>query len=112
MEGARDEVMLEVDGRQVPLALTLRALAEIEEGLGAATLPELAEKLARPSAGQLLIILKAMAKAGGAKDPEAVAAGGANLKEIMGAVTLLFREVLTGEVPGKRPVAGGDGEAG
>lgn len=103
---------IKVDGRDVPLKLSLGALAEIEEALGVQTLTALAERLASPSAGQLLLILKAMARAGGAPDPERIAAGRVCLKEIMAALALLFREILEGEAPGKASAAGRDGEAG
>lgn len=101
MNPLRSEAVVFVDGAPVPLRLTLSALAEIEALLGAADLPDLAVRLASPSAGQLLGILRACARAAGHGDPEAVG-GEVSLPDVLAAVTILFREVLTGEAPGKR----------
>ena len=112
MNPHRSEAIVTVGGAPVTLRLTLAALAEIEEALGAEDLTDLAKRLARPSAAQLSLILRAMARAGGAPDPGAVAGGAVCLREVFAAVTLLFREVLTGEAPGKPKPAPSDGEAG
>ena len=108
----RSEAVIVLGGAPVTLRLSLAALAEIEEALGASTLIDLAEKLARPSAGQLIAILRAVARAGGAGDLGAIEEGTVCLREVMGAVTLLFREMLTGEAPGKPTPSGRDGGAG
>ena len=52
-----------VDGHPIRLRMTLSALAQIEESLGASTLPELMTRLANPSAGQLLVLLRTLARA-------------------------------------------------
>ena len=97
----RSEAVVMVGATPVTLRLSLAALAEIEEALGATSLVDLAERLTRPSAGQLLGILRAMARAGGAGDLGIIEDGTVSLREVMAAVTLLFREMLTGEAPGK-----------
>ena len=103
MNPHRSEAVLIVDGAPVTLRLTLAALAEIEAQLGATSLVDLAERLARPSASQLLAIVSAMARAAGGQGADRMAHGDLCLREAMAAVTLLFREVLTGEAPGKPP---------
>lgn len=101
MNPRRSEAIILANGAPVTLRLTLAALAEIEGVLGADTLPDLAERLAAPSASQLLEVLVAMARAGGAADADDLAHADVSLAEVMAALTLLFRQVLTGEAPGK-----------
>lgn len=108
----RSEAVVTVDGAPVTLRLTLAALAEIEAAMGASDLVDLAEKLAAPSAGQLAEVLVAMARAAGAPDADGLAHGQVSLREVMAAVTLLFREMLTGEAPGKPCPPLSDGAAG
>ena len=108
----RSEAVVTVGAAPVTLRLTLAALAEIEDALGAASLVDLAEKLACPSASQLIAILRAMARAGGAGDLGAIEEGAVSLREVMAAVTLLFREMLTGEAPGKPTPPASAGGAG
>ena len=62
---ARGEVLLEIDGRQVRLCLTLGALAELEAAFDVASLAELAERLAHLTAADLVVVLAALAKGGG-----------------------------------------------
>lgn len=59
-----------VEGRRFPLRLTLGALAEIEAGLGVDGLKPLAARLSALSAGELLIVLGALMRAGGAQDAD------------------------------------------
>lgn len=63
---ARGEVLLEIDDRQVRLCLTLGALAELEAAFDVASLAELGERLAHLTAADLLVVLAALAKGGGA----------------------------------------------
>jgi hypothetical protein len=104
--------VIEADGAPVTLRLTLAALAEIEEAFGAPDLPALAEALATPSAGQLARVLVAMARAAGHPNADGLASADVNLREVMAALTLLFRELLTGEAPGKPSPRRSAGEAG
>ncbi|MEQ1817359.1 MAG: GTA-gp10 family protein [Terricaulis sp.] len=62
---ARGEVLLEVDGRELPLCLTLGALAELEAAFDVMSLAELGERLARLTAADLIVVLAALAKGGG-----------------------------------------------
>ena len=112
MNPVRSEAVLEVDGAPVTLRLTLAALAEIEEALEADSLPDLALRLSKPTAGQLLLVLRAMARAGGMRDVTRLGEGSVCLRDVMAAVTLLFRELLTGEVPGKPTPGASAGAAG
>lgn len=61
---ARGEVTLDLDGKAVPLRLTLQALAEIETAFGAKDLTALIEKLAdgRPTTRELLAIVVATSR--------------------------------------------------
>ena len=97
----RSEAIVTVDGAPVTLRLTLAALAEIETALDASSLVDVAEKLTRPTAVQLAGVLRAMARAAGTDDLGLIEDGQICLREAMAAVTLLFREMLTGEAPGK-----------
>ena len=57
---------IDVDGVVRPLKLTLGALAEIEAGLGGGDLAALVERLKAPSAADILFVLHALLKGGGA----------------------------------------------
>ncbi|ADM09676.1 hypothetical protein PB2503_08104 [Parvularcula bermudensis HTCC2503] len=93
---------IRIGERQVGLSLTLGALAEIEDALGAPSLSELAVKLANPSAGQLLVILKALMRAAGDEDAfDRLEGEGVNLREVLAAIAALFRDGLGGPLPGK-----------
>lgn len=63
---ARGEVLLEVDGQEVRLCLTLGALAELEAAFDVVSLTELGERLAHLSASDLILVLAALARGGGA----------------------------------------------
>lgn len=62
---ARGEVLLEVDGRNVRLCLTLGALAELEAAFDVASLSELGERLAHLTASDLVLVLSALTAGGG-----------------------------------------------
>jgi hypothetical protein len=62
---ARGEVLLEIDGREVRLCLTLGALAELEAAFDVMSLTELGERLARLTAADLIVVLAALARGGG-----------------------------------------------
>jgi hypothetical protein len=57
---ARGEVLLEIDGRQQRLCVTLGALAELEGAFDVASLAELGERLALLTASDLIIVLAAL----------------------------------------------------
>ncbi|WOI53997.1 GTA-gp10 family protein [Parvularcula sp. LCG005] len=106
MTSLRSEAHIDVDGVKLPLKLTLGALSEIEEALGIDTLTDLAFRLGNPSAAELIRILGILAKAAGDEDSDRrVRNGTINLREALGAIAMLFREILTGEAPGK-PILG------
>jgi hypothetical protein len=109
----RAQTTIEIDGEEVPLRLTLGALAEIEDALDVGTLAELATRLANPSVGQLIEIVSVLAHAAAPDfDRSRIRDGSVSLKQALGAVALLFREVLTGQLPGKRSPEASAGEAG
>lgn len=62
---ARGEALLEIDGREVRLCLTLGALAELEAAFDVVSLNELGERLANLTAADLVLVLAALAKGGG-----------------------------------------------
>ncbi len=63
---ARGEVLLEIDGRDARLCLTLGALAELEAAFDVVSLSELAERLAHLNAADIALVVTALAKGGGA----------------------------------------------
>lgn len=70
----RGEAVLVVEGARARLAFTLAALAEIEALLGADGLEALGARMAKLTAGELMGVLAALLRAGGAEAPEALAA--------------------------------------
>jgi hypothetical protein len=76
---ARGEVLLEIDGRQQRLCVTLGALAELEGAFDVASLAELGERLAQLTAADLIIVLAALSGVSAAElaradiDPKAAA---------------------------------------
>lgn len=66
---ARESVLI-IEGRRYRLRLTLGALAEIEEGLEVDGLKALGARLSRLSASELLRVLGALMRAGGASDAD------------------------------------------
>lgn len=71
INAARGEARLSLYGRDYTVCLTLGALAEIEHALGLADLSMLDERLARPSAKDLVRILTALLRGGGEAVTEA-----------------------------------------
>ncbi|MEM6648689.1 MAG: GTA-gp10 family protein [Pseudomonadota bacterium] len=113
MTKMKSEAVVHVDDTPLPLKLTLGALAEMEEALGADTLAELAVKLANPSAGQLMLILRIMGKAAGEGEATArLDQGSVNLREAIGAVSRLFQDLMAGQAPGKPPLESDAGKGG
>lgn len=62
--------VLVAGGERYPLRLTLGALAEIETALQLDGLKALPSRLADPAAGDLIVILTALMRAGGASGPD------------------------------------------
>ena len=62
---ARGEAQLSLYGRDYRMCLTLGALAEIEHALGLADLSALGDRLSRPSARDLVLVLTALLRGGG-----------------------------------------------
>lgn len=71
MNGARGEVMLEVDGAPRRLCLTLGALAEIEAAFGCGRISELEARLRAISAADLMVVLAALLRGGGEEEAAA-----------------------------------------
>lgn len=71
----RGESLIQIDGRSHTLRLSLGALAEIESQLGVEGFKPLSERLGRLSASDLVSVLTALLRAGGADEAEALAAG-------------------------------------
>jgi len=65
MNGVRGEVCVELAGARRRLCLTLGALAEMEAGLNVSGMEALAERVARMSAGDLMVVLAALLRGGG-----------------------------------------------
>lgn len=62
---ARGEVLLQVDGKDRRLCVTLGALAELESAFDVVSLGELGERLAQLTAADLLIVLSVLTAGGG-----------------------------------------------
>ena len=65
MNKIRGEAELLAGGKSYRLLLTLGALAEIEDGLGLASLSEIAPRLVQPRAADLAIVAAALLRGGG-----------------------------------------------
>ena len=65
MNKVRGEAELLAGGKSYRLLLTLGALAEIEDGLGLASLSEIAPRLAQSRAADLAIVAAALLRGGG-----------------------------------------------
>jgi hypothetical protein len=63
---ARGEVLLRIDDRDVRLCVTLGALAELEAAFDVVSLAELGERLGQLTAADLVTILAALTRGGGA----------------------------------------------
>lgn len=90
---------IKINGEEKPLRLTLGALAEIEDVLGG-DIESLKERLAKPRIGDLLLILNALLRGGGAAlSIEALKASDVDLSEAADAIAQTFSAL--GETPGK-----------
>ncbi|NWG54861.1 MAG: gene transfer agent family protein [Hydrogenophilaceae bacterium] len=92
---ARGETLLEIDGRAHRLCLTLGALAELEAAFDAHGFADLAEKLARLSASDMLVVLAALTAGGGeAKTSAELAQARIDPRAAAHAVAAAFRDAL------------------
>jgi hypothetical protein len=103
----RGEVSLNLGAERYALRLSLQALAEIEAALGAADLQGLGERFAggRIAARDLVALLGAAIRGGGANLPDAEIAsriGAEDLPRAVAALAELFALSFGGEV-GERP---------
>jgi hypothetical protein len=73
----RGEIAVEIDGARHGLRFTLGALAEIEVGLGVDDAQAFSARFSRLGAGDLQTVLAALLRAGGAAEPDALAANAA-----------------------------------
>lgn len=95
MNGARGDTPLMLDGVLRPLRLTFGALAEIETALGVVTLEELAARLRKPRASDLMVIIAALLKGGGCADAkERLAKARMNPGAAVRAVATVFRQAF------------------
>ncbi len=93
-------VSIEINGEEKPLRLTLGALAEIEDTLGG-DLGSLKRRLATPRVGDLLLILTALLRGGGASlSLETLKAAEIDLAAAADAIAKCFQGL---EAPGKHP---------
>jgi hypothetical protein len=113
---ARGEVPLLIEGEPHRLCLTLGALAEIEQGLGAADLKHLEARLAKPSMADIIVILGALLRGGGHDVTDvALSRRKLDLKEIGRAIAAAFAadgDSAQGEAPAPRSPETGSGGAG
>ena len=84
--GARGEVVARLGGVERRLCLTLGALAELETAFGADGVEAFATRLARPSARDLMLVLQALLRGGGAEADVA----GVDFREAAAAVAAAF----------------------
>jgi hypothetical protein len=97
VNGARGEQSLTIDGRAHTLCVTLGALAELETAFDAPNLTVLAERLATLSPSDLIVVLSALTKGGGAPlSPSEIAAARIDPGEAARAVAAAFRSGLDG----------------
>lgn len=95
-------ISVRIDGEDVPVRLTLGALAEIEDLLKADSLMDLARLLANPSATQVLGILAVLLRAAGReRTVEQLGTADLHLGEVLRAMAALFRDLMGGDLPGK-----------
>ncbi len=98
-------ISIRINNEDKPLRLTLGALAEIEDAFGG-DIEGLKERLARPRVGDMLIVLNALLRGGGAAlSIEALKAADIDFAAAAGAIAVAFESL--GEGPGKS--ASGEG---
>ncbi|MEL6362395.1 MAG: GTA-gp10 family protein [Pseudomonadota bacterium] len=84
-------ITLMIDGKTMPLRLTLGVLASLEERLGGGTLSAMQDRLKDPSVNDLLLILQALLEGGGATMTlAALKASDIDLAEAAGAIAKTF----------------------
>lgn len=89
---ARGEALLEIEGRQVRLCVTLGALAELEAAFDVASMSELGERLAQLTAADLITVVSALSGAGEDRlSPAQVAAARIDARAAAKAVGEAFR---------------------
>ena len=71
INGARGEVLVQINGQPYRLCLTLGALAEIETALGCVTLEDLEGRLKSVSASEVVSVVQALLRGGGQSDAAA-----------------------------------------
>ena len=92
INAVRGEVRAVLAGAPRKLCLTLGALAELEGAFGVDGLPELAERLRRLSAGDILTVLAALLRGGGETEAaERLATAPVDLREAAEAIAAAFR---------------------
>ena len=104
-----------IDGEERRLKLTLGALAEIERELGGGDFERLKARLAAPSVGDLLVMLRALIEGGGARlSLEALKAADIDLAEAAGAVAEAFGGLKAGrgDDGAKKPAGGSPSRTG
>lgn len=105
----RGEAALMAGGRSYRLLLTLGALAEIEHGLGLASLMEVSGRLAQTRAADLAVVAAALLRGGGHEiAPHEVLALPCDLGALVRAVTEAFDACVFDSLDGS---ARGEGEA-
>lgn len=92
---ARGEVLVEIDGAPRRLCLTLGALAELESAFEVRSLKNLAERLGRLTAADLMIVLAALLRGGGEPlTPAALADARIDVRAAARAVSDAFERAL------------------
>jgi len=95
---ARGEDKICINGEDHKLCLTLGALAEIESALGGGSLEALQERLKSPRISDLLIILHALLRGGGAAlTLEALKASNVDIGEAANAIANAFQVLSNSE---------------
>ena len=91
----RGEVSVDLAGARRRLCLTLGALAEMEAGLGVVGMEALAQRVARMSAGDLMVVLAALLRGGGEVElADGLARAAVEPKAAAEAVAVAFRAAV------------------
>ncbi|MGF1545151.1 MAG: GTA-gp10 family protein [Parvularculaceae bacterium] len=102
MDRRPGDAEIEIDGEPRVLRATLGALAEIEETVGGGDFAAAATRLANPRVADLLLMLRALLKGGGADmSLEALRASDVDLAAAAAAVSQAFGALA--ETPGQAP---------